>query len=144
MSTPQFHQHISCISIGTADLARSRAFFKALGWHEEATPDAEVIAFFNMGGVTMALYPKQLLLEDAGIPDANPAPGGLAIAHNVQSEEEVDALLKLAVQAGGRILAPAVHKPWGYTGYFADLDGTPWEVAFVPSLPLSSEGQIQW
>ncbi|MFV0423539.1 VOC family protein [Oleidesulfovibrio sp.] len=144
MSTQQFHQHITCISIGVADLARSREFFHTLGWKEQDTPHADAIAFFNMGGITMALYPAPLLLEDAGIPLAKPAAGGITISHNVHSEKEVDDLLRLAEQAGGRILSPAVQKPWGYTGYFADIDGTPWEVAFVPSLQLSESGQIQW
>ncbi|ABB39877.1 Glyoxalase/bleomycin resistance protein/dioxygenase [Oleidesulfovibrio alaskensis G20] len=144
MTHRKFEQRLNLVTIGVADLDRSRQFYRALGWTEVESPDAEHIAFFDMGGTWLALFPAGNLLEDIGMKGASPAPGGMTLAQNVRSEAEVEALLSTAEHAGARILSPAVHKPWGYSGYFADPDGTPWEVAYVPALPLDEKGMIRW
>jgi uncharacterized glyoxalase superfamily protein PhnB len=94
------------------------------------------VLFVLRGGLGLALYPRHLLAEEAGLADRGGF-GGVTLAYNVDSVAEVDEVLRAAVAAGATLTAPASEKPWGYTGYFADPDGHPWEVAYVPSLPLS-------
>ena len=94
-------------------------------------------AIFNLTtGTALALYPRHLLAQDANLVDANGF-GGITLAQNVTSREEVDTILYQAVQAGGRLLKKACEAEWGgYSGYFADLDGHPWEVAWNPHFRL--------
>lgn len=132
---------ICLLTLGVADLARSRAFYEALGW-KPAYPDCDKIVFFQVGELAVALYPREELLQDCGMTGARPAPGGITLAHNVAERAMVDALMAEAVAAGGTVLDAPRDKPWGYTGYFADPDGHPWEVAHVPSLKLDEAGRI--
>ncbi len=137
-------QRLSLVTLGVADVAASRAFYERLGWTASAASQ-EGIAFFKAGGAVLALYGRRALAEDARLPDA-PAGGfgGIALAHNVRSREEVDTVLAAAVTAGGRLLAPAEEAFWGgYSGYFADPDGYPWEVAWNPGFPLAEDGSIE-
>jgi hypothetical protein len=126
---------ISIITLGVQDLARSLAFYRE-GLGMPTTSDlAKGVVFFQTRGVCLALYPFDKLAEDVW-GDATPqvAPvrfGGIALAHNVRSQEEVDALLAQAEAAGGRIEKPAHDTFWGgYAGYFSDPDGYLWEIAF--------------
>ena len=67
----------------------------------------------------------------------------IALAQNVRGKGEVDALLAEAEKAGGRIIAKAEDKFWGgYSGYFADPDGHPWEVAWNPGFTLTEDGRL--
>ena len=98
-------QTISFITLGVADLARSRAFYAALGWRESSGSQAEV-AFFDAGGVVFALFGRAALAEDAGMPAAGSGFPGFALAHNVASADAVDRLLAEAVAAGARLVQP--------------------------------------
>jgi uncharacterized protein len=70
--------------------------------------------------------------------------GGITLAHNVPSAEAVDRVLAEAVAAGATLLKPAERAEWGgYSGYFADPDGYPWEVAWNPYFPLGADGRVQ-
>ncbi len=135
-------QRISLVTVGVADLARSRAFYEALGWVPARVTDG--VVFFQAGGIIIGLWGKDNLAADAGLPKAAPGDwGAIAIAHNVRSEAEVDAVLAAAEAAGGRITRPAHRQPWGgYSGYFTDPDGHPWEVAHNPGFPLAADGSI--
>lgn len=135
-------QRISLLTIGVTDLARARAFYEAIGWTPTLVRD-EVI-FFQAGGMIVGLWSQDSIAEDAGIPARTAGDwGGISLAHNVRSEEEVDAILAAAEAAGGRITRPAHHQPWGgYSGYFTDPDGHPWEVAHNPGFPLAPDGTI--
>jgi len=87
-------------------------------------------------GTALALFPRHLLAEDAHVEDAGGF-GGITLAQNVLSKEEVDSVLSQAVEAGGALLKAARDTEWGgYSGYFADPDGHPWEVAWAPQLEL--------
>ena len=135
-------QRISLITLGVADLDRSRAFYERLGWHRSVAA-AEGIAFFQAGGMAFALYPRADLAADAGLPADGAGFGGVALAWNARSRDEVDSVLAEAAAAGARILKPAAHAFWGgYSGYFADLDGFPWEVAWNPAFPIADDGSI--
>ncbi len=135
-------QNISFITLGVADLARSRAFYAALGWRESSGSQAEV-AFFDAGGVVFALFGRAALAEDAGMSAAGSGFPGFALAHNVASEEAVDRLLAEAAALGATIVQPAGKVFWGgYRGYFADPDGFLWEVCWNPFFPLDEQGHV--
>jgi catechol 2,3-dioxygenase-like lactoylglutathione lyase family enzyme len=126
-------QRISLVTLGVENLARARAFYEALGWRGAQQPDDEIV-FFQAGGMVFGLWTA---LGGHGAP-------GIELAHNVRSPAEVDALLSLAVQAGGTLVRPAAHPDWGgYTGAFADPDGYVWEVAHNPGWTLTEDGSVR-
>lgn len=129
-------QRLTIVGLGVSDVEAALRFYRdGLGWKPSSASDGDFVLFILVGGVGLVLYPRDLLAQDAGVTDPGGF-GGITLAHNVGSREEVDALLARAIAAGATPLSPAHEKPWGYTGYFGDLDGHPWEVAYVPSLPL--------
>lgn len=124
--------HITLITLGVSDLARSRAFYRdGLGLPLRAGPDE--IAFFELRGTWLSLYPREKLAEDAQVPAAGSGFQGFTLAHNVASPEAVDATLAQAVEAGATLVKPGQKVFWGgYSGYFSDPDGFLWEVAWNP------------
>jgi catechol 2,3-dioxygenase-like lactoylglutathione lyase family enzyme len=134
---------ISLLTLGTLDLARAIRFYRdGLGWPMSSAGGGEA-AFFRTGGAILALYPRHLLATDARLDAAGSGFGGITLAHNVRSREEVDAVLAEAVAAGGTLLKAARTADWGgYSGYFADPDGFPWEVAWNPGFPLAEDGSL--
>lgn len=131
---------ISLITLGVEDLARSRAFYEALGFRASAASQGDIV-FFQAGAVGLALYPRAALAEDATVAEAGSGFRGLTLAHNVREKGEVAEILDAAKAAGARILKPAQDVFWGgHAGYFADPDGHLWEVAWNPFLPLAGDG----
>jgi uncharacterized glyoxalase superfamily protein PhnB len=133
---------ISIVTLGTADLARACTFWEAMGLERKAkkTP---TMAFFQLNGLLLGLYPFKSLAEDCHLPGGKPA-GAVTIAYNARSEAEVDALLAQAVAAGGTLHVPAHKAFWGgYSGYFLDPDGHPWEVAWNPFFALEANGDLR-
>lgn len=136
-------QAISFITLGVGDLARSRAFYRALGWRE-SSGSQEAVAFFQAGSLAFALFTRESLAEDAGVPPAGAGFPGFTLAHNVASEAAVDATLREAVAAGARLVRAGEKAPWGgFRGYFADPDGVLWEVCFNPFFPLDENGFVR-
>ncbi len=135
-------QRVSLITLAVKDIARSRAFYETgLGWRP-AFADDEVV-FYQIGGAILSLFSLSAFLEDARLSPEAIKTGSVALAHNVRSREEVDVVMNEAVEAGARILKTPRPTPWGgYSGYFADPDGQPWEVAFNPEWPLNADGTI--
>jgi predicted lactoylglutathione lyase len=134
-------QRLSLVTLGVADLARARAFYEALGWRS-GTPPEQGVAFFQSGGMVVALWDRDRLAEDSGVHDAG-GWGGVTLAHNVASPEEVDAVIEEARAAGARIAREPAATFWGgYAGVFADLDGHPWEVAHNPHWTLAADGSV--
>jgi len=139
-------QRISLITLGVSDLARSRAFYEALGWHGQ---EIEETVFIQAGGLAVTLWGRDKLAADAGLADPGPAPGapggfgGMALAHNVRTRDEVDAVLATATAAGAKITQPA-HETFygGYAGYFRDPDGHLWEIAWNPGFTLAADGSL--
>ncbi|MBE7417019.1 MAG: VOC family protein [Ideonella sp.] len=135
---------VSLITLGVADLARAVAFYESvLGWKVAAHPPG--VAFFDLGGLVFALYPHADLAHDMGL--AEPARGGgyegFALAHNLRSEHEVDALFAHLQRQGATIVKPPQKAQWGgYSGYFADPDGHRWEVAHNPFWTVGADGRI--
>lgn len=126
---------ISFVTLGVADLERATRFYEeVLGLPRLDTPPG--VVFFEMGKTWLALYPRELLAEDAGVPAEGSGFAGFTLAHNVRTEEGVDALLAEVEARGGRVVKPAQAADWGgRTGYFADPDGFLWEVAWNPKFP---------
>ncbi len=136
-------QRLSVITLGVADLARSRVFYEqGLGWTVGGA--AEQVVFFQLNGIVLALYPRADLAADAGVPaDEGSGFAGMTLAHNVRSPQEVDEVLVEAQRAGGRLIKPGVAVFWGgYSGYFADPDGHLWEVAHNPLWALDAAGNV--
>jgi uncharacterized protein len=136
-------QRISLITLGVADLERSRVFYERLGW-KRSMPSAEGVVFFQAGGMVLSLFPRDDLAKDAQISAAGTGFGGIALAYNARSRDEVDAVLAEAEAAGGKVVKPAQDAFWGgYSGYFADPDGFLWEVAWNPSFAIAADGSIK-
>lgn len=122
---------ISMITLGVHDLATSIRFYEAMGLPRLDSPPE--VAFFNLHGTWLGLYGREALAEDAQVPAEGHGFGGFALAHNVTSEEQVDAVLREAASAGGTIVKHGQRVFWGgYSGYFKDPDGHLWEVAHNP------------
>jgi len=130
--------HMSMVTLGVTDLERSTKFYKdglGLPLSEHSQGD---VAFFELRGAWLGLYPKDLLAEDAGVSAEGSGFTGVAIAHNVKSKDIVDHVMAQAAEAGAKIVRPAEDKFWGgYSGYFADPDGYLWEVAWNPFMDLT-------
>jgi catechol 2,3-dioxygenase-like lactoylglutathione lyase family enzyme len=137
-------QRMSVLTLGVADLARSRRFYEhGLGWQPSSASN-EHIAFFQVGGMVLALYPRAALAEDAHLVDDGRGFGGITLAYNVRQREEVEEVLAEAESAGAAILKTAEEAEWGgYSGYFADPDGYPWEVAWNSHFLLRDDGSVQ-
>lgn len=133
-------QRISVITLGVADLRRAMDFYAALGW-AGSSPDGD-IAFFQAGGMVLSLWDRGKLAVDSAVQDGG-GWGGVTLAHNVRSEQEVDAVLAEAEAIGGRIVRPGGKTFWGgYSGVFLDPDGHPWEVAYVPEWTIAGDGSL--
>jgi len=135
-------QRLSLVTLGVVDLERSRHFYEqGLGWRSSYA--SQEIVFFQVGGLVLGLFPRGDLLADMQRPTDAGGFGGIALAHNVRTRSEVDAVLAEAAAAGATILKPAVEAAWGgYSGYFADPDGHPWEVAWNPAWMIASDGSV--
>ena len=136
---------LNFVTIGVTDLARTTAFYEAIGWVRSNASQAE-IAFMKSStgaGTGVILWSYDELAHEANLEAGRGPFGGQALAVNVPTEAEVTAALATVEAAGGRILKPATHADWGgVSGYFADPDGYPWEVAYNPFFPLDDEGVV--
>jgi uncharacterized protein len=135
-------QRVSLITLGVRDLARARAFYEALGWTTRAAPQDDV-AFFQAGGMVVALWDRAQLAEDSGVEDSG-GWGGVTLAHNVRSPGEVDAVIEEARAAGAGIVREPAETFWGgYSAAFTDPDGHAWEVAHNPRWTIRDDGSIE-
>jgi catechol 2,3-dioxygenase-like lactoylglutathione lyase family enzyme len=134
--------HVSLITVGVSDLARSKAFYTKLGFKPSSVGGDEVV-FLQAGAVALCLFPRESLACDADVCAEGSGFRGIAIAHNVREKDEVDAVIAEAVAAGGTPVKLAHDAVWGgRSGYFADPDGHLWEVAWNPHFPLSADGAL--
>ena len=131
--------HITLLTLGVDHLERAVAFYRdGLGFSTKGIVGTEfengAVAFFNLQpGLKLALWPRKSLAADTGLPLQAPSATELSMAHNVASQEEVDAVMRQAEQAGARIVKRAQPTFYGgYAGYFQDPEGHLWEVAFNP------------
>jgi catechol 2,3-dioxygenase-like lactoylglutathione lyase family enzyme len=132
---------ISIITIAVDDLDRMAAFYLAMGLKRHRIDDG--VAFFQMGGAILALFPRQAAEPDAGI-EFGKGVSRVYLAYNTRSDGEVDQVLAEAERAGGRIVKSAGRAFWGgWYGYFADPEGNLWEVAHNPQFPIDGAGNIK-
>jgi catechol 2,3-dioxygenase-like lactoylglutathione lyase family enzyme len=135
-------QRVSLVTLGVADLERARRFYESLGWHSDSKPETGVV-FFQAGGMIVGLWGRAELAEDCGVEDAGGF-GGIALAYNVQSPQEVDDVLAEVEHAGAVVVRPGTPTFWGgYSGLFLDLDGHPWEVAHNPFWTVEVDGSVR-
>lgn len=133
-------QRVSLITLGVRDVAAARRFYERLGWR--CTLDVEETVFFQAGGLIVTLWSREKLAADLGVADGG-GWGGIALAHNVRSQAEVDAVINEARAAGAPVTRePAATFYGGYAGAFTDLDGNAWEIAWNPGFPLAADGSI--
>lgn len=124
---------VNIITLSITNLEKATEFYQAAFGVEPASMSNENITFFQLNGLVFSLYPKDKLAEDIGMKPEGNGIGGVTLAHNTKSEAEVDELLIKVEKLGAKIIKPAQKVFWGgYSGYFSDLDGHLWEVAFNP------------
>ncbi len=135
-------QRVSVITLGVRDLARARRFYKAVGCTTGADPGDDVV-FFQAGDMVLALWDRSRLAEDSCVEDA-PGWGGVTLALNLGSPEEVDAATEDARRAGAIIGREPAETFWGgYSSVFIDPEGHPWEVAHNPRWMITEDGGVR-
>ncbi|HEY7719730.1 MAG TPA: VOC family protein [Pedococcus sp.] len=132
-------QRLSLVTLGVDDLDRARAFYERLGWRRG--DDNDDVVFFQVGGMVLALWDRAALADDSAVEDSG-GWGGVTLALNVRTPEEVDAVLEEAREAGAVIGRRGAETFWGgYSGVFVDPDGHPWEVAHNPFWTVTDDGR---
>jgi len=134
-------QSVSLVTLGVSDYARACAFYAAIGW--SPAMEAEDTAFFEANGVVLVLWGRDKLAADMGVADDGARWSGIALAHNVASDDEVDRVIAEARANGAEITRdPAPTFYGGYAGAFRDPDGHVWEVAHNPGFGLADDGSV--
>jgi len=144
-SPPPPVPRFTVVTLGVSDMRSSIAFYEGLGFARKFRATGEAVAFFDTGATVIGLFPWDQLAQDVTMPD-QPRPSafrGMTLAWNCNSAEEVDAVLDFAVSKGAGLLKPA-HKTdyGGYSGYFADPDGHPWEVVVAPNIEVGDDRRV--
>jgi uncharacterized protein len=136
---------LTVITLGVGDMRKSIAFYEALGFTRKLSATGESVAFFDTGATVIGLFPWDQLAHDVTVP-VNPRPKafrGMTLAWNCNSAEEVDAVLDFAVSKGAELLKGAKTTDYGgYSGYFADPDGHPWEVVIAPGIEVGDDRRV--
>ncbi len=133
---------LSLVTLGVADIDRSRHFYEAWGWKASSASQPEVV-FFQANGLALALFGRAALAADAHVEDTPTGFSGVTLAYNCRSRTEADEVFARVIAAGARSLKPPQDVFWGgYSGYFADPDGHLWEVAWNPFFPLDERGNL--
>ena len=137
-------QKLNLITLGVSDLDRSINFYeKGLGWKRSSASTGDLIVF-SLGNIFFALYPRNLLAEDANVKDTKTGFSGITLSYNAKSEKEVDEVLEEVKNLGAEITKPGQKVFWGgYGGYFKDPDGHLIEVAFNPFWPLDENDNLK-
>ena len=134
-------QRVTLITLGVEDLAKSHAFYAALGW--EPSQAEEGVVFYRMDGMALGLFGREALAEDQGRPGASLGTGAITLAQNFPDRASVDSAFELAVSAGATVLKRPEAVFWGgYSGYYADPDGHVWELAHNPFWALDEYGAL--
>jgi uncharacterized protein len=132
---------LTLITLGVSDLSRARKFYEGLGWSTNAEDDDDVV-FFQAGPMVIALWDRAKLAEDSAVTDSG-GWGGVTLAYNTRSPEEVDEVIEEARSAGGTIGREPGETFWGgYSGVFIDPDGHPWEVAHNPRWTIGEDRSL--
>jgi predicted lactoylglutathione lyase len=134
-------QRVSLVTLGVADYTRAKAFYEALGWSPAL--DIRETAFYQAGGLILVLWERSKLADDMAIPDDGARFGGIALAHNVRSRDEVLDVIEEARRNGAEVTRePGETFYGGYAGCFRDLDGHAWEIAHNPGFGWDEDGNV--
>lgn len=142
MSEP--NAYLSLVTLGVSNVQRSIAFYETLGFQRKGMT-FDGIGFFQAGACAIAVWPSNELAKDANVAFEGMSETfhGFTLAWNCYSKSDVDAVIKKAHGAGAVVRKPAQDVFWGgYSGYFSDLDGHLWEVAYNPHFQLSEDGRL--
>jgi catechol 2,3-dioxygenase-like lactoylglutathione lyase family enzyme len=133
--------HLTCTTLGVRSLPRSQAFYEALGFEVKFV--SKEVVFFQLNGAVLALYPQALQSADLKLA-RKPVPGGITLAVNLPDKKAVKTLLARAQTAGAKVIRPPHDAVWGgFTCYFGDPDGHPWEAAWNPFWKLDRKGNVR-
>ena len=137
-------QKLNLITLGVTDFDKAVKFYEeGLGW-KKSTASSDDLALFPLGGISLALYPRNLLAEDALVNEKGSGFSGITLSHNAKSEKEVDEVLEEVEKLGATIIKPAQKVFWGgYSGYFKDPDGHIIEVVYNPFWPFDENDNLQ-
>lgn len=137
-------QHLHLITLGVRDFERSRKFYAdILGW-KPAEASGDDVAFYQAGGVVLALYPREKLAEDALTSAEGSGFSGITLAYNARGEAEVDEIIADLKSKGVKIAKEPQKAFWGgYSSYFSDPDDYRWEVAYNPFFPFDESGNLK-
>jgi uncharacterized protein len=133
------------ITLGVSNIRKSIAFYQALGFVRKYRATGEAVAFFETGGTVISLFPRAELAKDATLAEEKrlAAFRGFTLAWSCSSTEEVDAVLNFAISTGASLLKPARRTDYGgYSGYFVDPDGYPWEVVVAPGIEVGDDRRV--
>lgn len=136
---------LTVITLGVSDIRASIAFYDALGFSRRLKATGEAVAFYDTGGPVLALFHWDQLAADAALPDKPRLTTfrGITLAWNCRAREEVDAVLAFALGKGAVLLKAAHETDYGgYSGYFADPDGHPWEVVVAPGIEVGEDRRV--
>jgi catechol 2,3-dioxygenase-like lactoylglutathione lyase family enzyme len=136
---------LTVVTLGVRSVADSAAFYGRLGFKRRMRTTGDEVAFFDAGNLIVSLYRWDRLAADAGLADQPrpPAFRGITLACNCETDDEVDAILKHALGAGASLVKAAHTTDYGgYSGYFADPDGHPWEVVRAPGMTFDADGRL--
>lgn len=136
-------QKLNLITLGVGNLDKAIGFYEGLGWKRSSSSN-DNLTLFPLGGIVMALYPKNLLANDVGLSSEECDFPGITLSYNAKSEEEVDEVLNQVKDLGATIIKSAQRVFWGgYSGYFKDLDGHLIEVAYNPLWELDENDNLK-
>lgn len=136
-------QKLNLITLGVTDFAKAVGFYEnGLGW-KKSPASVEELAVFPLGGIVLALHPRTALAEDATVDPSGTGFSGITLSYNARSEQEVNEVMEKVKSLGANIVKPAQKVYWGgYSGYFKDLDGHLFEVAYNPFWELDENDNL--
>lgn len=137
-------QKLNLITLGVDDFERSLNFYeKGLGW-KKSPKSMDGLALFDLGGIILALHPRHELAADATLKYQPTTFSGITISYNARSKKEAEEVMEQIQQLGATIVKPVQKVYWGgYSGYFKDLDGYLFEVAYNPFWELDKKGNLK-
>jgi uncharacterized protein len=137
-------QKLHLITLGADNFQESLNFYeKGLGW-KKSDKSLDNLALFQLGGIILSLYSRQGLADDAQIKNTKSGFSGITLSYCTKSEKEVEEILMKVEKLGAEIVKPAQKAFWGgYHGYFKDLDGHLFEVAYNPFWELDENDNLK-
>ncbi|WP_294728129.1 VOC family protein [Fusobacterium nucleatum] len=139
---------ITCICLGVKNMEKAIKFYRdGLGYKTNCKENNPPVCFFDTPGTKFELYPLDLLVKDIDKSSLKIGSGfsGITLAYNVEKKEDVDKVIELVKNAGGKIIKEPQNVFWGgYHAYFSDLDNYFWEVVWGPDFQFDENGLLKF